>query len=356
VGTAYNHAMFVIARELRGLTQTELAKRLNVAQGAVSKIENGVQPPSYDLMPVYARELDLPVSFFQQTMDARALPVHFWRKKARVTATQGRCVEARMNVLRMQMRTLVRAIDVPENRVPILDPNVFRGSAEDAARLVRERWMVARGPIPNMTKLLEDHGVVIVPCDLGTNDIDGMSVFVGADTLPPIILINPHAPGDRLRWSLAHELGHLVLHTHHNYVPKEGTEDEADAFASEFSMPEADIRPHLRIVTLDRIATLKLTWKMSMGSIIKRAMTLGLVGERWTRTLWMNMSQRGWRMTEPNPIPRDEPTLIGEMISFHKTDLGYGEQQLADALHMSVAEMRATLLREPTHGTLRRIK
>jgi Zn-dependent peptidase ImmA (M78 family)/DNA-binding XRE family transcriptional regulator len=351
-----NAAMFIIAREARGLTQSALAKRIGIAQAAVSKVENGVQPASDAILAGYVRELNFPITFFEQSIDLRSLPTHFWRKKARVTAAQGRSVAARLNIMRMQLRALLRSTDVPENRVPTLDRRAFRGTPADAARAIRAKWMVARGPIPNMVRLLEDHGVVIVPCDFGTDDIDGMSVFDPADGLPPVILVNPRSPGDRLRWSLAHELGHLALHTDPNYIPNDATEDEADEYAGEFAMPAADIRPHFRTVSLEQLATLKLTWKMSIGSLLMRARSLDAITEWRSTSLWKELGYRGWRMREPNPIPREEPTLIGEILSFHRDDLAYSEKQLEGTLHVFAPEIRATFLHAGAQPTLRRVK
>ena len=351
-----NPAMFVIAREARGLTQSELAKRLGIVQAAVSKIENGVQPASDAAVAAYVRELRFPPSFFEQSLDARSLPVHFWRKKARVTAPQGRSVEARTNILRMQLRALLRSTDVPANLVPMFDRRSFRGTPADAARVVREKWLVARGPISNMSSLLEDHGVVIVSLDFDTDDIDGMSVFDPADTLPPLILVNPRSPGDRLRWSLAHELGHLVLHTDPNYALDETTEEEADEFAGEFSMPSADIRGHFRKVTLEQLATLKLTWKMSIAALLVRARSLDAISEWRSTSLLKELGYRGWRTREPNPVAREESSLIGEILSFHREDLAYTDSQLEAAVHMFMPEIRTRFLHASGQPTLRRVK
>ena len=108
-----------------------------------------------------------------------------------MSAPQGRAVAARMNILRMQLRALLRSTDVPENMVPVFDRTAFRGSPSDAARIVREKWLVARGPIPNLLRMLEDHGVLIVPCDFGSDDIEAMSVFDRADEPPPLISDQP---------------------------------------------------------------------------------------------------------------------------------------------------------------------
>ncbi|MFI5299640.1 MAG: ImmA/IrrE family metallo-endopeptidase [Polyangiales bacterium] len=341
---------FIIAREARGMTQAKLAELIGVSQAVISKVENGLQSASPSIVEGYARELGYAPSFFDQQMDVRRLPQHFYRKKARATVAEARRAEATMNVLRMQVRAMLRSAEIPENTIPSLDRAKFDGTPADAARLVRKKWMLPRGPIQNITRLLEDHGIVIVSCDFGTDDIDAMSVQVPGDDMPPCILVSPSAPGDRLRWSLVHELGHLVLHSHKDHVDDASIEAEADEFASEFAMPANDIRPHLRTVTLERLATLKLTWRMSIASMIMAARRLGLIQERWERTLWIGMSRNGWRVDEPNHVPRDEPALIGEVVTFFRKNLEYSEQQMAAMLHTSVTEFRASFGGNPAGG------
>lgn len=352
--SASRAAMLALARESRSMTQSELARLTSLPQATISKVENGVQAVSDAIVQTYAIALRYPPSFFDQTIETRALPSH-WRKKARATAQQTRAAQAQMNIFRMRLLTLLRSADVPPYVVPSISRGRFRGRPADAARLVREKWMLPRGPIANITRLLEDRGIVIVSCDLGTDDIDAMSVFDPSDDLPPCILVNPRAPGDRLRWSLCHELGHLILHTDPNALLVVETECEADEFASEFAMPAADIQPHLRSVTLERLANLKLTWRMSIASMIMAARRLDLIQERWERHLWITMGQRGWRMVEPNHVARDEPRLLSEIMSFFHNDLAYTKQQLAAALHVDMQDLRS-VFEQDSAAALRRIK
>lgn len=68
--------------------------------------------------------------------------------------------------------------------------------------------------------------------------MDGVTMHA-PDTLPCIFL-NRSQPADRLRFSLAHELGHLIMHR----VPTLQMEEEANAFAAAFLAPAKDIRPY----------------------------------------------------------------------------------------------------------------
>ena len=112
-------------------------------------------------------------------------------------------------------------------------------TTEEAARLVRELWMVPKGPIDKMIGLLESNGGVVIPCDFGTDLLDAMSQRI--DGMPILFFVNVNAPADRLRHTLAHELGHMVLHTITVKSDEEMEDREADAFAGAFLLPADEI-------------------------------------------------------------------------------------------------------------------
>ena len=124
--------------------------------------------------------------------------------------------------------------------IPEIDPDEYQGAkkgrlnVEDVARTIREAWMLPSGPIPNMVQIIEDNGGIVVPCDFGTDLLDAMSQRI--DGLPVLFFVNIHVPADRVRHTLAHELGHMVLHTT-NLKDDEEMEREADDFAGSFLLP-----------------------------------------------------------------------------------------------------------------------
>ena len=145
-------------------------------------------------------------------------------------------------------------------------------------------------------------------------------------------------PADRVRFTLAHELGHLVMHK----FPSSNMEDEANIFASSFLMPAADIR-HSFIgrnkIDLALLGALKQEWRVSMQSLLMRAKSLGFIDDSRSSYLWRQMSARGLRLREPAQFDfvREEPTILNRLIAAHTGALGY-----------SVDDM-ALLLREKKH-------
>lgn len=337
----FNPIALTLAREAREMTQAELSEASSITQGTLSKIENGQIDPSAECIVRLATALRYTEKFFVRHIEYRNLPITFYRKRARVKSRTVRAVRARTQIVREQLRILLRSADIPELRIPMIDSREHRSDIESIAQEVRTHLHLPPGPIDNLTATLENAGVLVSRCDFGTTQIDALSVYEPGD-LPPVLFVNPEAPGDRLRFSLAHELGHLVLH-HHLAAPPEHvhTEDEADRFAGEFLMPRRDIRSHFAgRIDLAMLARLKKHWRVSIQALIIRARTIGRIGERYQRMLFAQLSSQGMRKQEPVVIPREEPSLMAELVDFYVDNLGYSFPELADALCIEVQELR----------------
>ena len=351
----FNHYMMTLARESRGLTQSELAEKIGVGQGTLSKFETGFVDPSGEFVAELSSALGfLPAFFYEPGRPYGLPPFHFRRRKKLPAKTLGRIV-AEMNIRRIHISKLLVSFSGKSNRfIPEIDPDEYRGksksklSPDDAARVVREMWMLPSGPIPNMVELLEDNGGLVVPCDFGTDLIDAMSQRI--EGLPVLFFVNVNAPADRLRHTLAHELGHMVLHTVHVKTDEE-MEDEADEFAGSFLLPESEIRPQLRRFDLRQLANLKMYWKVSMAALAVRADRLNLITPYQSKMFWIEMSKLGYRKREPNEPPKEHPSLLRQMISYHLRKLGYSVSELATLLHVTEAEFqemyRQEILGEP---------
>src|SRR5262249_59367200 len=149
------------------------------------------------------------------------------------------------------------------------------------------------GPVHTLVRWLEAAGCLVFEEDFGTSRVDGMSQWVGDH---PVILLNGAAPTDRKRLTLAHELGHLVLHSQ-EVTPE--LEREAVDFAAEFLMPMQVIRPQLRTLKPGRLHDLKREWGVSMQALIERAYEARLLTPADRKRLYSALGVRDWRLHEP---------------------------------------------------------
>jgi Zn-dependent peptidase ImmA (M78 family)/transcriptional regulator with XRE-family HTH domain len=351
--------MLVLAREARGLTQAELSAASSIAQGTLSKYETGLLEIPEIAVWQLSRVLGFPPSFFEQNERPYGFPPYHYRKRKKLSAkTLGRIV-ADMNIRRMHIKTLSLSFPYRSNGfIPEIDRDEYHGRGskrldiEDVARSLREQWMLPAGPIPNMVELLEESGAILIPCDFGTDLLDAMSQRI--DGMPVLIFINVNAPADRLRLTLAHELGHMVLHTT-TLRDDDAMEEEADQFAGAFLLPADEVRPQLRRFDLRQLANMKMYWRVSMAAIAVRADRLNLITPYQKKSFWMEMGRLGYRKREPNEPPKEYPKLLKQMVAFHKNKLGYSTQEMAKLLHLTEGEFQKMYpLETPEGGAPRR--
>jgi len=294
------------ARRARGLTQEELATAIDVSQAALSRYEKDLRVPEPDVLPRIADALGVTQRFMERARDpfaAIAVDAHM-RRRATARATTWRHLEARLNMLRMHAEQLGEEIAIRARLiVPTFDP--LATDPAEAARLTRMQWRMPIGPVRSLTRWLEAAGCVIVREDFGTSRVDGLSQWASDY---PVIMLNVQSPTDRLRLTLAHELGHLCLHGHD--VPGD-LEAQANRFAAEFLMPEVIVRPQLRNLTLGKLADLKREWSVSMQALIERAHDLRVITSAKRTSLYKQLSARGWRTREPfsDELTREAPEL-----------------------------------------------
>lgn len=329
--------MLTLARQVREMTQSELAAAVGVSQARISKIEHGLLPPD-DIVDALAKELDYPREFFFQEGHNYGLPVRHHRKRASLGQRALDRIHAAINIRALQLRELLKAAAIePELELPRIDVDAFNGAVDEIARAVRSFWRLPRGPIANLMALIERAGVVLIPMDFGDPEVDAIAQIVPG--LPPMIFFSTQAPADRLRFTLAHELGHLIMHA----LPSPDMEKEAHRFAAEFLMPAADIAHQLTRVTLPLLATLKAVWKVSMGALLQRAKDLGTITQRQYIRFRTEFSRRGYLRREPAEIDilRERPVLLQAIVSFHVQQLGYGPRELAAVVHDQPHRVRA---------------
>lgn len=338
-------AMVTLARESRGHTQSSLADAIGIEQGTISKVENEQISPSEELLKRLAEFLDYPIEFFYDEEPIRNLPTTFYRKRISTSKKTLNSIAAQLNIVRMHVRKLLNSAEIPDVGFSRVDLKDLRGNVEQVATDIRRQWNLPSGPIKNVTKLLEDAGILIVDSDFGTNKVDGMSIYDSTDTLPPMIFINPRMPGDRCRFTLCHEFAHILFHHHLPPLSYDvDMEGQANRFASEFLMPTRDIKPFLTRPTLKNLAGLKPHWKVAIQALLMKSYALGFLSERQKRHLWMQMGALGYRTNEPFPIPREEPTLLREVVQFHLKDLNYTDGQLAKVIRLNKGEFKKTYL------------
>jgi Zn-dependent peptidase ImmA (M78 family)/transcriptional regulator with XRE-family HTH domain len=336
-----NGGMLRLGRQRRQLSQIDAAPLLGIDQSLLSRIENGLVEARDEVVLRAQSVYGLPRSFFYLTDPVYGAPVSvhpMWRRKADVSVREMDAIIAELNIRVFHLRRLLEGAEyVHANTLPRLDFDEF-GDAEKIAALVRAHWKIPTGPIKNLTVYVEQAGVLVVYSAMGGVAVSG--VTFSAPGLPPLIVLNSDQPADRLRYTLAHELGHLVMHR----FPSPTMETEANEFASALLMPASEIRPYFigRRVDLQLLAALKPEWRVSMQSLLMRAHGLGIITPNQAQYLWKQINARRMRLREPPELDfePEQATVLDTLVRVHRESLGYSDADLAALLHYLEVDVR----------------
>lgn len=330
----FSPQLMVLARESKGYGQIQLAEAVGVTQAHISKLEHGLGRPSEELLESIAVVLGFKTSFFSWKDRVEDGSCVYHRKRQSLTSQDYCRLRANLNITRMQVERLLMNTEVTSTGFHAMDPEFYGGSAEEVAERIRTVWKLPSGPVPNLTNLVENKGAVIVSFSLGIEKLDAMSQWL--DGRPPFLFVNSDVPGDRARFTLAHEVGHLIMH---RSSIEPDIEKQADQFAASFLLPAKEFSESVGEFSFKRLISLKPIWKVSIAAMIRRCHSLEIISDGQQKSAFVQYAKAGFRKREPYPLPVEVPSLCREILELHKKQLGYSDSDLGDLLGLPKAEV-----------------
>lgn len=331
------------AREALGLTQKEFADRSGFTQAEISRWEKSLRQPTETQLERLASTAQIPIAL--ATSDKRiGQPVHRSQKKELKKVT--RRADARLELARLALDELVASVDLgpPHFSFPDSD-DVLSGDPEVAAAVVRRVWGVGDGPFPPLTDMIEAAGGIVAPVDIGTTDV--LAAYSRIRTGQRWFWINDRVVDNaRLRFSLAHELGHAMLHWDRFSEPVPAdAEKEAHWFASALLMPRDEIRRTLVRVkpTLSELTSVARHWKVSVQALIMRARQVEAISSAENTRLWRQMNARGLTKAQLVNLSGDPPGVLASVLALHRDTHGYTEEELAEICGLPLPRLRDLL-------------
>lgn len=304
-----------IARLTSGFSLQELGDLVCASRQHISQLETTDKKPSAGLLEALCFELKVEPEFFSTPMGnlVKDSECHF-RKLASVPVSASRECTARITLMNRLVGVLDELLELPAVDVPECELIHTNQQAAALARTCREHWKLGRGPIASVARVIERAGGVITTFGEVSQKVDALSVFRDR----PIVILNQEKSRPRIRFDLAHELGHIVMH---RAVESGGrdTEEQADQFASHFLLPQEALlgsyKPGYRI-DWSAIKKIKVKWGVSIRAIIFRLRQAGLLTPSQYRTANIQLSKMGWTKSEEldDAVPDEQPELLSSSL------------------------------------------
>jgi Zn-dependent peptidase ImmA (M78 family)/transcriptional regulator with XRE-family HTH domain len=327
-----------VARHSAGLNQRDLAEAAGISAMAISKYERDLDTPSSGVLLRLARALDVKTEYFLRPITI-TVSAPAYRRRTSLPRKQEQAIAAQIQ------EWLERYLDVesffggpPEFELPS-DVNCRVASLDEVERVaieLRQGWDLGLAPIESLVEVLEDRGIKVGLVE-GHQDFDSLTFWV--DDAVPVIVVKRDVLGDRQRFNLAHELGHLVL------KPAEGVdeEDAAYRFAGAFLVPEPvarfELGSHRQTLGPHELHLLKHKYGVSMQAWIYRAKNLGILSESAATRLFHEFRQQGWHREEPgDQIPPEEPARMKRLVLRALAEDLISRSRAAELLGMPLAQ------------------
>lgn len=343
------------ARVLRGLSLEALAQRLgDITKQGLSKFEKGMAVPNSTRLLQLARALDVKPEYFFRSDSVELAPLEF-RKRARMSKGHQEQVTERIRErleLYVALERCFEPLGLGGERVAAHSlPVATVEAADHAADRLRAQWEIGGDAIAHLTELLEEHGLKIALLD-GPDDFDGACAAT-EDKHHVLIALNQRRPGERLRFTAAHELGHWVM-----ALPDSLSEAEKESachrFAGALLYPKdkvlADFGAHRRSrVYIKELFNAKLRYGLSMQAALRRLKDLELITADGYRSMNIEFSKEGWRTREPGELAPEQPKRFETLVYRALADELITPSRAAEFLQCSIAQLNPSLqeLAEP---------
>lgn len=330
-----NYRQLTFVREYKGYSQTELASQIKgLSQSNLSKFEKGLGPLSSDVMSKIIDFLGFPEAFYEKKISNKAENAHY-RRKSGMTKKERSDIDCSNKLIGYIVDQMAESVEFPSMSIRMID--IEDGyTPESIAQYTRKYFGLRDEPVRDIFTLLERNGVIVIELDHDADLFDGVSFMT--DEGYYIIIINKNFSNDHKRFTLAHELGHLIMHTSNEFLIPEHRDKEAEAnrFASEFLMPSEVIANSLRELKFQYLVELKRSWLTSMASIVRRAKDIKCITQDKYQYFNIELSRRGYKKNEPVNVYIDTPSLYYEAYRLHKDELDYSDQEMASAFNLPI--------------------
>ena len=332
-----------LARKRAQLSQEALALRSGITKQSVSKYERGKATPTSGVLMALAEAAGVTVDFLMRPARVELGELKF-RKLSKLGARKQNSLEAYVQDAlerRLTLEQIVYGEDYPRFQGATGFLVEAADAAEDAAEKCRDDMNLGWDPIADLTEVLETWSVRVIEGPSDIQHFDGVSDWVAGGVPFIMFTADPQKAGDRQRFTLAHELGHLLC------TCSACVDDEtaANRFAAALLVPKKALISELGAdrnkLDWRELFRLKHTYGISMAALVHRARDCGIISDATFNRMYKDLSQRGWRKKEPWHVPRETPHGMEKLLDRALAEGLIEASRAAELYGTSLAEFQA---------------
>lgn len=301
-----------LARKASGMSLRELAERVGISAMAISKYERGILNPSSVVLIRLANALSVKSEFFFRKAPEDA-SLMLYRKHASLQKKEEDAINAKIQDWLERYLEIESFLKESSHDFDLNNKwQIYRlDEIEDISNRIRKDWNLGLDPIENLIDTLEQHSIKIFQIGFDKN-FDACTFMQGGY---PVIAVNASFSGDRQRFSIAHELGHIVL----GVGNEELIEKAAHRFAGAFLLPKdaafQELGEKRSSLSLDELYLVKHKYGISMQATVYRAKDLNIINENIFNQLFREFSVKGYRQVEPGePLAAEKPKRMQRLV------------------------------------------
>lgn len=336
------------AREACGLSLDMFAIKLGISRQAVAQFETGQNGPSAETFSQIITITGQPPSFFTKSRRRKGGSVRspFWRSLKRMENADRARVARRIEWAADIVDYVESYVSLPTPNIPDLQWHSDGNNAEDIEQIalrLRTEWKIGNGPIHDLVKLLEANGIILVRETVLSDDMDAVSTWQAGR--PYILYAAEVESAPRVNFNLAHELGHLLLHSDIEVSSDNLSrlEKQANRFAGAFLLPRPTFSSEVISTSLNYFEQLKKRWHVAIAAMVYRCKDLGILTGTQVNYLWRQMNAKGIRRIEPldDAFEHCQPGLLKaalEMLVVHRVQT---KADIEEAINLNASDIES---------------
>jgi Zn-dependent peptidase ImmA (M78 family)/transcriptional regulator with XRE-family HTH domain len=335
------------AREARGLPLEAFAESVGLTKQAIARFESGHATPSGDTMRRIIAITEQPPSFFVTQRERAANGISpFWRGLKRMELHHRKRISRRLEWASDVVSFLSDYIELPEIKFPHIEFDAASDSTEQievAADALRESWQLGRGPLRDLSSIMELHGFILVRESVHCTDMDAVSVWQFGR--PYILYSADVSSGPRTAYNLAHELGHMLLHAEAEVTSDNiaRIEKQADRFASALLLPQDMFSREVLGTSLNHFLFLKEKWGISIAALAHRCRDLGILNQNQFSYVFRQLNLKMIREKEPldDRFQARLPVILGASVKMLLDNGISTKSQIEEALALNASDIES---------------